>query len=116
VSWDFEGVKRLLHAGADPNDCGYENGIAWESNDLLGRFNHLGGYSPLLICKESECIDYFRSSEARFKEDHNKIEELLIADGARSFEENWASGIQLRAKNQVRKELERGRGVGEGSR
>jgi hypothetical protein len=54
--------------------------------------------------------------DAGREEDCNKIEELLIDNGAGSFEENWASGIQLRAKNQVRKELERGRGVGEGSR
>jgi hypothetical protein len=93
ASWDFEGVKRLLHAGADPNDCGYEKGIAWECNDLLGRFNHLGGYSPLFICKESRCIDQDRWLYPGGKEDHNKIEELLQADGARSFEENWASGI-----------------------
>jgi hypothetical protein len=60
--------------------------------------------------KESKCIDYYRSLDAGREEDCNKIEELLIDNGAGSFEENWASGIQVRAKKQVRKELERGWG------
>jgi hypothetical protein len=93
VSWDFEGVKILLQAGADANDCGDENGIAWEDNDFLGQFNHLGGCSPLFICKEFKCIDLEVSTFPSGKRNRNKIEELLVANGARSFEEDWACGV-----------------------
>jgi hypothetical protein len=86
---DLEGVKILLQAGADPNDCGHENGIAWEDNDLLGQLNHLGGYSPLFICGEFDCLPPDFGPIA----DRNKIEELLVADGARSFTEDWACEV-----------------------
>jgi hypothetical protein len=93
VCWDFEGVEILLQAGADPNDCGYENGIVWEDNDLLGQFNNLGGCSPLFICKEFDCIREAYSMDTRSEADRNRIEELLVADGARSFKEDWACGV-----------------------
>jgi hypothetical protein len=93
VSWDFEGVKILLQAGADANDCGDENGIAWEDNDFLGQFNYLGGCSPLFICGEFECISFEVSTLPESKTNRNKIEELLVANGARAFEENWACGV-----------------------
>jgi hypothetical protein len=87
VSWDFEGVEILLQAGADPNDCGYENGITWEDSDLLGLFNYLRGCSPLFICREFKCIGYDKP-----KTDRIKIEELLVAYEARSFKQEWACG------------------------
>jgi hypothetical protein len=93
VSWDFKGVEILLQAGADPNDCGYENGIAWEDNDFLGQFNHLGGCSPLFICKEFKCITHGNITNTWGEAVRNNIEELLVAAGARSFEENWACGV-----------------------
>jgi hypothetical protein len=89
VSWDFEGVEILLQAGADPNDCGYENGIVWEDNDLLGQFNHLAGCSPLFICKEIHWVGPSMGTEG----DRNKIEELLVANGARSFREDWTCEV-----------------------
>jgi hypothetical protein len=99
VSWDFEAVKILLQAGADANDYGDENGIAWEDNDFLGQFNHLGGSSPLFICTEFKCISYEVSMFPENKTNRNKIEELLVANGARAFEENWAGGVTSGEEN-----------------
>ena len=93
VSWDFKGVEILLQAGADPNDCGNENGIAWNNVDFLGQFNHLGGCSPLFICQEIACIDADNSINARAKANCNRIEELLVAARARSFKEYWACEV-----------------------
>lgn len=91
VSGDFKGVEILLQAGADPNDCGNENGIAWNNEDLLGQFNHLGGCSPLFICKEFKCIAVSRILWA--SANCNRIEELLVAARARSFKEDWACEV-----------------------
>ena len=82
----------LLHAGVDVNDCGSDSGIVWERNDLLGQFNHLAGYSPLFIWKEFEWIGFTYNpiSYDERKQDRDKIEKLLVASGARSFQEDWA--------------------------
>lgn len=90
ASWDVKGVRTLLQAGADPNDCGHENGIAWEDSDLLWRFSGLYGCSPLFICREFECDVILDAWYGRRQGDHNKIEELLVAYKARSFREGWA--------------------------
>ena len=94
VSWDFKGVEILLQAGADPNDCGNENGIAWNNVDFLGQFNHLGGCSPLFICKEIECIDADNNKYSWSEANRNRIEELLVAARARSFKEDWACEVR----------------------
>jgi len=82
VSWDFEGVSTLLNAGADPNDTGNSDGIVWEKDTLLSRFNHLHNASPLYICRNFEC----KSTHKREREKNLKmIEATLLQYGAEAF-------------------------------
>jgi hypothetical protein len=83
VSWDFESTSTLLKAGADPNDTGYSDGIFWEKDSLMSRFNHLHNASPLYICRNFECI-FERFSKER-EEGLGKIEAILLQYGAEAF-------------------------------
>jgi hypothetical protein len=48
---DFDGVKVLLEAGADPNGTGDSGGIKWERGTYLSFFNELHNLSPLEVYK-----------------------------------------------------------------
>lgn len=84
VSWDFEGVKTLLEAGAGPNNAGNSNGIIWkEEYTLMNRFIHLYKSSPLYICRNFECVF---GPVLRFgEENQRKIEAILLQYGAEEF-------------------------------
>jgi hypothetical protein len=82
VSWDFEGVSTLLNAGADPNDTGNSDGIVWEKDTLLSRFNHLHNASPLYICRNFECKS---TRKGKREKDLKNIEATLLQYGAEAF-------------------------------
>lgn len=46
---NYEAVRTLLDAGADPNYAGNQDGIRWEADTFLGRLNHLCGHTPIEI-------------------------------------------------------------------
>jgi hypothetical protein len=76
ASQDFEGVKVLLKAGADPNGTGDSGGIEWIKGSPLDRFNHLHDVSPLRICREFERI-YFGCGKMT-DEAPTKIDAILL--------------------------------------
>jgi hypothetical protein len=89
VSRDFEGARRLLEAGADPNDTGDSNGITWENNTLMGQFNHLRNASPLHVNRNFECTWKAETQEEkRTEEDKHRIEAMLLDYGAEDFDES----------------------------
>jgi len=80
ASSDFEGVKMLLEAGADPNGTGDSGGIEWKEGSLLARFNHLGGVNPLRICREFEITyDGYEDREGVA----TRIKEIILQYGAK---------------------------------
>ena len=81
---DFEGVSTLLNAGADPNNTGDGDGIRWEQNTLMSRFNHLHNASPLHIYRNFKSITIPFLIGKR-KENSLKIEEILLQYGAEAF-------------------------------
>jgi hypothetical protein len=74
---DFEGVKILLEAGADPNGTGDSSGIEWKEGSLLARFNHLGGVNPVRICRGFDIIHDGEAKKDR-KEASTRINQLLL--------------------------------------
>lgn len=62
---DYDGIKTLLEAGADPNNTGDANGVQWSATSIFGRFNFLHKLSPLHVCRNLESI----YKDSRFKYD-----------------------------------------------
>ena len=84
ASWDLDGVRTLLNAGADPNDIGSSGGIVWEDGTFMSRFNHLDGASALYICRNFEYIG--PQTMKHYKEmDLGMIEATLLQYGAKEF-------------------------------
>jgi hypothetical protein len=79
---DFEGVKILLEAGADPNCTRDRGGIGWKEGSLLARFNHLHGVSPLRICREFELVYDGYNTEER-EEAHTGINAIILQYGTK---------------------------------
>lgn len=84
VSSDYDGVERLLKAGALPNDTGSPDGIIWEEDSIMHHMNQLHGTSPLRICRDFARIRSPIAVEER-EDDRKKIEELLLHYGAEEF-------------------------------
>ncbi len=87
--WDFEGVKILLEAGANPNNIGDRFGLEW-AGVALGNVTDLQGNSPLYILKN---VYILKNADVRYKYDRKidrqgvpgRIEEILLQYGARCF-------------------------------
>ena len=87
ICWDLGGFEALLRAAADPNHTGNCNGVVWEDNAFIGRFNYLHGANPLHICRHFKTIlddDHQRSIKGK----HEKVEAKLLENGARDFQES----------------------------
>lgn len=80
VAWDYQGVKTLLNAGANPNGVGDASGIALETGDILGRFDIVEDLCPLQICLTVDCI--FENLKDGNQGDRKNIEKLLHEYGA----------------------------------
>lgn len=74
---DFEGVDMLLRAGADARGAGDTDGITWEEDSFIGRFNFLCGVQPLCICRQDYFMVEFKKTTERAR-----IEQLLLEYGA----------------------------------
>ncbi|EMT72196.1 hypothetical protein FOC4_g10004055 [Fusarium odoratissimum] len=86
---NLQGVRLLLHFGADPNSIGDPLGSAWPPNSLIAAFERFHGMSPLRICGSGYCV----SLAASFARDGNEsalgvIQQLLLAYGGRDFQGN----------------------------
>lgn len=77
---DFNGVRTLLNAGADPNDTGSAGGSTWGENTMTGRFNNLYGVSTLYILR------YYKTIRGPSRaEKFGWIEATLLKHGAKEF-------------------------------
>ena len=81
---DFDGVERLLKAGALPNNTGSPDGVIWEMDSIMYPLSCLHGASPLKICRDFPRFfgNQYWEKEA---ETRKKIEELLLHHGAEAF-------------------------------
>lgn len=90
-TWELDGVRALLEAGADPNCSGDREGEVWEEDTILAGFNKLMGRSPLNILETMDCV--FDGVRRRHREGEKPmIRELLHQYGARNFR---ASNLEL---------------------
>ena len=83
---DYDGVERLLKAGALPNDTGSPDGVIWGEDSITHHWNHLNGLSPHKICKRyshtwSSRIETIEESLSK----QTDIEKLLLHHGASEF-------------------------------
>ena len=92
--WDFEGVKMLLEAGADPNGTGNPDVVEWRKDSILGRFNHLRDASPLHICRDSDCLIMCPIRTER-TEAPAEIETILLQYGAEAFHRLMKRGVEI---------------------
>ncbi|KAK4194838.1 hypothetical protein QBC40DRAFT_27893 [Triangularia verruculosa] len=93
-SGNFEIVKELLQAGANPNNVGDPNQTGWDAGSAFGVLNRLHGYSPLSVLRNVWPRDgskglYGSPPQEMGTEDYPdywveiaKTEELLLSYGA----------------------------------
>ena len=90
---DLIAISILLEAGADVNPVENSDGIAWEDQTLMSRFNVLHGASPLYIHRhfdpyENEDIFFWRNRTLNpRKGDLEQVEAILLQYGAKSYQQ-----------------------------
>ena len=83
AAWDFDGVKILLEAGANPNYTGNQDGLRFDGKSQLGLFNAVRGMRPLDILNSVGCLFGGHRKKER-GESPEKIREVLVRYLARS--------------------------------
>ncbi|VTT60773.1 unnamed protein product [Fusarium fujikuroi] len=84
---NLEGVRLLLHFGADPNYIGDPLGSPGPTNSQMARFKRFKGMSPLHICRSGEVLCFSLDSVPGTIETPTKaIQQLLLAYGGKDFQ------------------------------
>lgn len=83
--WDFEGVKLLLEARADPNGTGDGEGVEWKKDSMYEPLNSLHGKGPLHIRRFFECAYVSPIKRKRRRKPLGNIEAIPVEYGADEF-------------------------------
>jgi ankyrin repeat protein len=96
TSWDLQGVRILLEAGADPKNIGDSGGMTWAEDSLMGRYNCLRDSSPLNIARRVRIKSYPAYLQDEESEDDSAdIEALLLQHGAKEGEISSLAGVEV---------------------